>query len=50
MLRLLRMEPQNSGVRSADTRSDDATGAGSRVSPIPAQNVVLEDPEWEAWH
>jgi len=50
MLRWLRMEPPNSGVRSAAMRSDGATGAGSKVSPTAARNAVLEDHKWEAWH
>ena len=50
MLHWLRMEPPNSGVQSAAMRSDGVTGAGSRVSPIPALNVVLGAHKWEAWH
>jgi hypothetical protein len=50
MLHWLRMEPPNSGVLSAAMRSDGVTGAGNKVSPIAARNVVLGGHKWEAWH
>lgn len=50
MLRWPRMEPPNLDAQNAVMRSSDVFGAGSRVSTITVQNVVLEAHKWEAWH